>query len=1512
MSFIPPLAIGSVISNKQLSAMFKVGNMGGMRRSKATGSLVLICDNTKGLYQDQWHEGRLLYTGMGKIGDQVLEGNQNKTLAESNSNGVKVYLFEVSIPGEYTFSGRVRLAAEPYQEMQPDENGKMRKVWMFPLEKVPEGTVAAEVKAVQPAVQEIKRESGQEKSAASAFREDAVLTISLEESAEIELPPSKELDIQALSELFDVMNQSYKLFWFRGILEGVRKWKSAQKFGDIVDQMIVEAWYPVVGHHLSLGPADAVERLILALEEESGLPAETDRNAVLAALASSTDPEIKKLKLRLIQNVPYRLLSPFLKSDNWKYWDEYGLTIAKINSNPATIYTVGFERSLDTFIQIRPAWMDYLSNNLDLLFRWTEGKLLAYLKKQTPGFGRKTEKVAVTEKSDVAAAAVSTASDELKSEFVKKEIVPVTVEVYDPVQVRSEDTAFQVERIQVGEIHELSPMEKLLRRVSREFSRRKLVGDIAVSDEEFELLIKHMRNVYLELYKNRSFVHMDAAFCTALVQIGIRYYNRGNYWSHFEKLLNFGFYNTNHRKWINDAFVNTMKRYNRILLSETELVSSILMHGFVADNYTNDFFDFLFAYYRIDLDRDISRLDRESLDILVENIKRNDNTARTYQIVEQTANAVRTNTRGSKTRIRRYLRLIDKAFWGEPLPEKTGNRLTKAFLVWQEQSRDFDIEKKRSTGAGRRGAKHYSSPYLMFDQKSFAFSLRIPAQMVRFEDAEGLYWSVVVNGRESLIEENPCAAVTGYKTDEHVLPVKADDLLSAFQMELRNTEGRLRLFKIPAAPIRFFDDDGYLYTDNVIDEGEAVSFSGLDFVPVSDAIEDYVTLNSLRMTYYSFVTGDIVSLPDGKPISVGNRIQEGILPRYRVGGVTASDDKLPVYSAAPSVLIKAQAKRAAGMAIAVNGKIYKADDYWDRIQSFELMDRSGETGYIIHLADWGCCEDGLYSVTIDIPNDQTIRQWQFMLIEGMDFRFEDAPYVFKPIGTLCTPDGLLFEKTGDIEDSNTDDDGNHWSFRIGTERDDVKLLYNGVELSFEVPALQYCFQGGEWSCERPVGIWHTDFQPVLQVKYPASRITFSLDDSGDDDDDADHSVTFTKIQERNRFECDLNTFKSCFNRDVAKRKIYLSLPGVEKPVSFLDVHTRSIFVSGMLTENYETETIDGTFDIVGKANYFVDLHFKGEKLADKEPIVDGKISIKSKLRSGSYIAQIFEAEEDEFGFGDLIYYEIGVRRLELVNARDLTGKSLKVVSLYKADDPGNVLKLKRTYAIYNLESLDDLQGHLYTGVMDVRNPDGGGRGIFKVYLEIPDITQLNKGYITFDDDGESLEFLYDDERSIFVREPQEGLRRAASYRRYSKSLYPEEYVFEYEFLAANYVGQSLVCNNVKDYKQPAQSYSLQLRFKGYEKPTRPALSMLVPQRPITGAATGTSIEAAGLSVKAYNALRRAKIKDLAELSSKRCSDLLKIRNLGRKNAIEVVERMEQFGLQLPIDDIMLYKWRMKK
>ena len=136
MAVIPPFEVGAIVSNAVMTEAFKVGNMGGMRRSNTTGTLVLISDNTKGLYRDKWNDGVLHYTGMGKIGDQTLTGNQNKTLAESDTNGVEVHLFEVEQPGKYRYSGVVGLAGKPYQEIQPDDNGKPRKVWMFPLKKI--------------------------------------------------------------------------------------------------------------------------------------------------------------------------------------------------------------------------------------------------------------------------------------------------------------------------------------------------------------------------------------------------------------------------------------------------------------------------------------------------------------------------------------------------------------------------------------------------------------------------------------------------------------------------------------------------------------------------------------------------------------------------------------------------------------------------------------------------------------------------------------------------------------------------------------------------------------------------------------------------------------------------------------------------------------------------------------------------------------------------------------------------------------------------------------------------------------------------------------------------------------------------------------------------------------------------------------------------------------------------------------------------------------------------------
>jgi 5-methylcytosine-specific restriction protein A len=107
-----------------------------MRRSIATNTLVVINDQTKGVYRDLWKDGVLHYTGMGLKGDQMIDFKQNKTLRDSLHNGVKVYLFEILLSGLYTYRGEVKLVAEPYQARQSDKNGLSRSVWIFPLKPI--------------------------------------------------------------------------------------------------------------------------------------------------------------------------------------------------------------------------------------------------------------------------------------------------------------------------------------------------------------------------------------------------------------------------------------------------------------------------------------------------------------------------------------------------------------------------------------------------------------------------------------------------------------------------------------------------------------------------------------------------------------------------------------------------------------------------------------------------------------------------------------------------------------------------------------------------------------------------------------------------------------------------------------------------------------------------------------------------------------------------------------------------------------------------------------------------------------------------------------------------------------------------------------------------------------------------------------------------------------------------------------------------------------------------------
>lgn len=133
-STIDQLIVGKEYTNKEIAEAFKCSTQGGMRRSHTSNSLVLFSDHSgHSVYEDIWIEDILHYTGMGLEGDQTLEKTQNKILANSDRNRVKIFLFETHQPTLHTYLGQVVLTEDPYTVQEKDSKGNLRLVYKFPL-----------------------------------------------------------------------------------------------------------------------------------------------------------------------------------------------------------------------------------------------------------------------------------------------------------------------------------------------------------------------------------------------------------------------------------------------------------------------------------------------------------------------------------------------------------------------------------------------------------------------------------------------------------------------------------------------------------------------------------------------------------------------------------------------------------------------------------------------------------------------------------------------------------------------------------------------------------------------------------------------------------------------------------------------------------------------------------------------------------------------------------------------------------------------------------------------------------------------------------------------------------------------------------------------------------------------------------------------------------------------------------------------------------------------------------
>lgn len=159
--------------------------------------------------------------------------------------------------------------------------------------------------------------------------------------------------------------------------------------------MIADAWYSVTEYHLRMGTKDgmgnsvnSIERAVNKLDALGRLEHMADRLTILSVI-NEQDTLLHDEKYQISKNVPYRLLSSFLKEigGNDPLWNQKTRLIAYLelrNKDSCIPYTIGSERGLNKRIIIETRWRRFLIDNMTAIRGWIQMKKIKYLQDRNP------------------------------------------------------------------------------------------------------------------------------------------------------------------------------------------------------------------------------------------------------------------------------------------------------------------------------------------------------------------------------------------------------------------------------------------------------------------------------------------------------------------------------------------------------------------------------------------------------------------------------------------------------------------------------------------------------------------------------------------------------------------------------------------------------------------------------------------------------------------------------------------------------------------------------------------------------------------------------------------------------------------------------------------------------------------------------------------------------------------------------------------------------------------------
>lgn len=838
-----------------------------------------------------------------------------------------------------------------------------------------------------------------------------------------------------------------------------------------------------------------------------------------------------------------------------------------------------------------------------------------------------------------------------------------------------------------------------------------LLGEIPVDDVEYEQLLEYSRG-FLRNVSPSLGTRVDLRLSITLVQIAIREYKEGKYWSYFCEAIGESV-SSNKMNYCGKVFAATAKFYGLLYVNREDssaqmYVENIKLHSIVTNYYMRGFYDFIYSYYEKnllrqltdDIDDDLESLSAFMQTTLEQNadsivgIEGNGRAAKSYRLLKSTRMLLANGDLGTiREVLLPVLTMIDNYYYDSELPSYN-DRFTNCFSMWtkeQEQSEVHAAERKENRLLTSK------KPYIYIDFEHMISYLSIPSQKFRDSECDGEATArIIINGYEKNIDLEIYKSFGIYLSEKIDIPIPSifDDIEVYIES---NVEKRYRVFK---SNYRILNKN-YICVNKLVKEKNLLLVAKetpVLFENENDCI-DYSDEYNLFDFYSINVSDESVIHIGKKSISLAGEYSEipdfeDVIEEYEI--YDSENNKLIVTRKHPTISFVVSDNKIDGTVLVVNDSKIPISKIENR--NIYPANQIGEKAVVITLEDVLPQQDGSYDICIDIPDEKNKNIPKYVRLSKLEagcsksiYGPSDEIYVWvKHAHEYSWTDADNVELVGIV--------GNTDQYKVENMDGSIDAVSFNLdlneELKLKIPLFLFKrgFSESAMDFVIPEYIWYTDLQDTIYCHAPeVEEVRVYLNH------DKDEYVSGVNIGNY-VFRVDISNIKRkiCSSANNGWFYINASCRGKRNRSFPLYSVLRTLWVEPYFDISKQDGRLCFNLNVSGDAKLVVDIEdeITKEKLVTNLEINSGITYLPQLSETGLYAIFPSMIEEDDFGLSSTSSTMRCLYNQSYVGMDNLVGYRLSIADLLNCDEK---LRLSFDYFLDIREKVNDTSyvGNMY-------------------------------------------------------------------------------------------------------------------------------------------------------------------------------------------------------------------------